>query len=145
MMGKSRHRSESSDEGGARPTQASCADLASKEHLTSLEGKARLVINSAKVRARPELDKHDSWLAQRHYKNFADKWPVRDPTVKNNIQYVDMEKISTLDFERHFIKNKIPCMMLNSQTEWQATKKWTKHRLGKKYRNQSFKCGEVSK
>merc|ERR1712000_410452 len=32
--------------------------------------------------------------------------------------------------------------MYNCTDHWPATKKWTTHRIGKKYRNQSMKCGE---
>jgi len=99
----------------------------------------------AKNSARPELTKHNSWQRHNYQRDFESIWPVDDPTVPNNIDYVDFtnktpEKI--LAFEQHYIRNKIPCIIRNGMDHWQANKKWTKRRLSKKYRNQSFKCGE---
>lgn len=139
-MQKSRRKTSCSSDDDVK--MAPSANPGDDSHLNSLEGKSRQVINQAKCNARPELKKTNSWCAHKYYKTFERDFPVIDPTVPNNIEYVDMNKISTEEFEKHYVKNKIPCMMLNSQTGWQATKKWTKHRLAKKYRNQSFKCGE---
>ena len=117
-------------------------DLSTQSHLTTLKGKSREIIFNAKVGARPELQKYNAWMLNNYHKDFEKRWPINDKTVANNIEYVDMDKISTNDFEKHYVRNKIPCVMLNSQNKWQATKKWNFHRLSKKYRNQSLKCGE---
>jgi len=142
-MNTTRRRPSYSSEEDDKPNYSQ-DDLSKQLHLTTLEGKARATIHKAKCLARPELYKSDSWLIKRYFEDFSNKWPVNDPTVRNNIEYVDMEKIGQLEFEQYYIRRKIPCMLLNSQKGWQAEKKWTKSRLMKKYRNQNFKCGEVS-
>ena len=102
-------------------------------------------IRKAMDAARPELTKHNSWQKHNYQKTFENDFPVRDKTVPNNIDYVDCKgwnEKDVLRFERKYIRNKIPCVLKNGMEDWQAMKKWTKRRLVKKYRNQSFKCGE---
>ena len=95
--------------------------------------------------ARPELTKHNSWQRHDYAKNFDKEYPVKDKSVKNNIDYVNVSGWTDKDvlkFEQHYIKNKIPCVLRGGMEDWQAMTKWSKRRLLKKYRNQSFKCGE---
>ena len=102
-------------------------------------------IRKAMDAARPELTKHNSWQRHNYHKNFEKEFPVKDRSVKNNIDYVDCSDWTEKDclkFEQHYIKNKIPCVLRGGMKDWQAMTKWTKRRLVKKYRNQSFKCGE---
>jgi len=99
-------------------------------------------IQEAKNAARPELARHNIWKCHYYAGKFDQNFPVDDPSVANNIDYVDMNKITTEEFQRKYIKALRPCIMLNAMNHWQANEKWTKHRLAKKYRNQTFKCGE---
>jgi len=102
-------------------------------------------IRKAMDAARPELTKHNSWQRHQYARDFEKRFPVNDKTVPNNIAYVDVSGFTPADnraFEEHYIRNKIPCVLRGGMRDWQAMKKWTKKRLLKKYRNQSFKCGE---
>jgi len=143
-MKSRRHRSRSQSSSGTEDDDAShhTHRQTSDEGLSS---RSQRRIQKAKDAARPELTKHNTWQRHDYQRDFEQRFPIDDPTVPNNIDYVDFTNVTpekVLAFEQHYIKNKIPCVITNGMTHWQANKKWTKRRLSKKYRNQSFKCGE---
>ena len=70
-------------------------------------------IQEAKNAARPELARHNIWKCHYYAGKFEQNFPVDDPSVENNIDYVDMNKISTEEFQRKYIKALRPCIMLN--------------------------------
>lgn len=121
--------------------QSNKSDHSDKCNTSDLD-RPQKKIQDAKNAARPELARHNIWKCHNYAATFKQKFPVNDPNVPNNIDYVDMNKISKEEFERKYVKALRPCVMRNAMNHWQANEKWTKHRLLKKYRNQAFKCGE---
>ncbi|OWF50526.1 bifunctional arginine demethylase and lysyl-hydroxylase JMJD6-B-like [Mizuhopecten yessoensis] len=104
-----------------------------------MDHRTRKRIREAKSRARPELgsDKN-GWCRY----NFAQTFDLSLQTVKDNVPRIDVTKTTKEEFIEEYEAPYKPVVLVNATKEWQATKKWTKQRLAKKYRNQKFKCGE---
>ncbi|KAK3102190.1 hypothetical protein FSP39_009492 [Pinctada imbricata] len=96
-------------------------------------------VREAQSKARPELG-HDKngW----HYFDYARTFDTSHRAVKDNVERVDVERVSHQEFIEKYERNYIPVVLTNVQREWPASFKWTERRLAKKYRNQKFKCGE---
>nr|XP_002127949.1 bifunctional arginine demethylase and lysyl-hydroxylase JMJD6-A [Ciona intestinalis] len=100
--------------------------------------KSRKRIRAAKKAARPELKGEEGWSGLKYQQWFD----VSFSTVRDNVERVDVGKLSCADFIEQYEKPNIPVVLLNTQNSWLANQKWTLERLKKKYRNQKFKCGE---
>jgi len=103
----------------------------------NFSSRARKRIREAKKKARPELSSSASWEEQNYYKTFDEYIKVND-----NVERISIEKVSPTEFINRYEKPYQPVVILDTQKEWMANYKWTLQRLGKKYRNQKFKCGE---
>jgi len=99
--------------------------------------RARKRIREAKKRARPELSSSSSWEEQNYYKTFENYTRVQD-----NVERISVDEVSPAEFISRYEKPYLPVVILDTQKEWMANYKWSLQRLGKKYRNQKFKCGE---
>ncbi|CAI9739971.1 Hypothetical predicted protein [Octopus vulgaris] len=104
-----------------------------------MDQRAKKRVKEAKLKARPELsnEKH-GW--RRH--NYCRKFDLTLSNVRDNVERVDVTKITYEEFVRRYESKYKPVVLLNVQEKWKATEKWTVERLAKKYRNQKFKCGE---
>ncbi|KAK2188078.1 hypothetical protein NP493_144g02004 [Ridgeia piscesae] len=91
------------------------------------------------VSERTELsnEKH-GWRRQEYAKTFD----LSLKRVKENVERIDARDIKPEEFIQKYEKNYVPVVITNLLNKWPATQKWTVERLGKKYRNQRFKCGE---
>ncbi|CAM1306200.1 JMJD6 (predicted) [Pycnogonum litorale] len=95
-------------------------------------------IRDAKSKARPELSEVNGWTKLEYCKKF-DASPEKVP---NTVERIHVKDVSLLLFVEKYEKIYQPVVILGSQDEWKAKCKWTLERIGKKYRNQKFKCGE---
>uniref|UniRef100_A0A1B6E1K2 JmjC domain-containing protein n=1 Tax=Clastoptera arizonana TaxID=38151 RepID=A0A1B6E1K2_9HEMI len=103
---------------------------------SKLDHRARKRIREVKRKARPELDKV-SW-AQLGYANQFDTFKM----VEDSVKRINSNIMSPQEFIEKFEKPYIPAVICGVQDSWKARQKWTIDKLGKKYRNQKFKCGE---
>jgi len=103
----------------------------------NFDSRARKRIREAKKRARPELSSSASWTEQNYFKTFDNYTRVKD-----NVERISVEKVSAAEFVSCYEKPYKPVVIQDVQKEWMANYKWSTQRLGKKYRNQKFKCGE---
>ncbi|KAK7099233.1 bifunctional arginine demethylase and lysyl-hydroxylase JMJD6-A-like [Littorina saxatilis] len=96
-------------------------------------------VREAKLKARPELShEKNGW----HCHNYVENFDLSFSSVKDNVERADASKLSTDEFIRRYEKTYTPVVLTNTQVDWTANYKWNLDRLGKKYRNQRFKCGE---
>ncbi|XP_022191241.2 bifunctional arginine demethylase and lysyl-hydroxylase PSR [Nilaparvata lugens] len=102
-----------------------------------MEYKAKKRVREVKRKARPELNDKGSWT-QLGYSSKFDTFK----SVNDNVERIHVNKVSTTEFIEKFEKPYKPVVIVGCQDNWKATHKWTLDRLGKKYRNQKFKCGE---
>nr|CAG4647077.1 EOG090X06UY [Megafenestra aurita] len=103
----------------------------------SFDSRAKKRIREAKKKARPELNSSAAWVEQAYYKDFKPYTLFCDGAER-----ISVETTSPQDFIDKFEKPYKPVVILDAQNNWMANYKWTLQRLGKKYRNQKFKCGE---
>ncbi|XP_017774027.1 PREDICTED: bifunctional arginine demethylase and lysyl-hydroxylase PSR [Nicrophorus vespilloides] len=99
--------------------------------------RARKRIKEVKAKARPELSTKESWTQMGYADDFAGFWDFED-----NCDRVIESDCSMADFVDKYESKYKPVVIQGSQDNWKAQKKWTLEKLGKKYRNQKFKCGE---
>ncbi|KAK3602615.1 hypothetical protein CHS0354_034198 [Potamilus streckersoni] len=104
-----------------------------------MDHRTRKRIKEAKCKARPELcsDK-DGWYKN----NYAETLDLSKETIHDNVERIDVRKVLPEEFIEQYESRYKPVVLTHVQDNWQAVEKWTLHRLQKKYRNQSFKCGE---
>nr|CAG4649359.1 EOG090X06UY [Scapholeberis mucronata] len=103
----------------------------------SFDSRAKKRIREAKKKARPELSSSAAWVEQGYCNNF------KSFTVFNDsVERISIDQVSPQQFIDRFEKLYKPVVILDAQKNWLANYKWTVQRLGKKYRNQKFKCGE---
>ncbi|GMT25778.1 hypothetical protein PFISCL1PPCAC_17075 [Pristionchus fissidentatus] len=97
--------------------------------------KAASKVDDAKKNARPELNNF-GWQTLGYAAKF------KFPPVVDTIQRDDATTLSVEEFREKYEIPGVPCILRNCARDWQANEKWTVERLGRKYRNQKFKCGE---
>ncbi|CAH0394674.1 unnamed protein product [Bemisia tabaci] len=102
-----------------------------------LHSRARKRIKATKRKARPELNDKGAWY-QLGYANRFDNFTK----VKDNVERIHVKDVSPQAFIEKYEKPYKPVVIQGIQENWDAHQKWTLERLGKKYRNQKFKCGE---
>lgn len=100
-------------------------------------------VKEAKRRARSELHEKHAWRMM----NCANSFHVHPEDIESRdvLERIDINQVSEKEFIDVYEKNYRPVVIRNAQTTWVANDKWTVERLEKKYRNQSFKCGEDDK
>nr|CAG4636200.1 EOG090X06UY [Eubosmina coregoni] len=103
----------------------------------NFDSRAKKRIREAKKKARPELNSSAAWLEQDYFNNFKSYTEVKD-----NVERISNLTTSSQEFIEKYEKPYKPVVILDCQKDWMANYKWTIQRLGKKYRNQKFKCGE---
>ncbi|XP_050441237.1 bifunctional arginine demethylase and lysyl-hydroxylase PSR [Adelges cooleyi] len=103
----------------------------------SSESRTKRRIQEAKNKARPELSDKDAWHTFKYADNFKPFTIVND-----NVERINVENVSPDVFVEKYERPYKPVVVRGLQNSWRATHKWTLERLGKKYRNQRFKCGE---
>ncbi|CAI6367250.1 unnamed protein product [Macrosiphum euphorbiae] len=101
------------------------------------ESRTRKRIQEAKNKARPELSDKYAWHAHGYADNFKPFTKVHD-----NVDRIDVEIVSPEVFVEKYERPYKPVVIRGLQNNWRASYKWTIERIGKKYRNQRFKCGE---
>jgi len=100
--------------------------------------RSRKRLREAKRKARPELSTRDMWVQR----NYAQTYDLSWHHIKDEIERIHVNDVSEKEFiERYELPYKT-VVIEGAQDHWQARYKWTLERLGKKYRNQKFKCGE---
>nr|ALS04439.1 bifunctional aminoacyl-tRNA synthetase [Acartia pacifica] len=100
--------------------------------------RSRKRIREAKRKARPELSSQDHWIQYRLSETFDLSWD----SVNDTVDRIHAADVSAEEFIEKYERPYKVVSILGCQDEWQAKYKWTLERLGKKYRNQKFKCGE---
>ncbi|CAF0909213.1 unnamed protein product [Brachionus calyciflorus] len=95
-------------------------------------------IKSIKKKARSELKTDEEWHKYNYYKNFD----LSYENLPDNIDRIDINKVSIEEFIEKYEKPYKPCIIKNAQTDWLAKEKWTLDKLEKKFRNKYFKVGE---
>uniref|UniRef100_A0A1B6GZ36 JmjC domain-containing protein n=1 Tax=Cuerna arida TaxID=1464854 RepID=A0A1B6GZ36_9HEMI len=111
--------------------------MAAETDRTKLEHRARKRIREVKRKARPELNSKGAWSQIGYTHNFE---PFK--IVNDNVERIDESSVTPEEFIEKYEKPYLPIVIRGCQESWKATYKWTLERLGKKYRNQKFKCGE---
>jgi len=94
-------------------------------------------LQEAKDKARPEL-KEFGWDTM----HMAERLDLDIASVSDELERIDGREVSVEDFIERYERPRRPVVITNLQTDWPASVKWNLDRLGKKYRNQKFKCGE---
>lgn len=89
-----------------------------------------------KRKARPELEDSD-WCEHKYVDNFSEFRCFVD-----NVDRIHLNNVSLEEFIKRYEKPGKPIVIKGVQDNWRARSKWTISKLGKKYRNQKFKCGE---
>ncbi|XP_034246987.1 bifunctional arginine demethylase and lysyl-hydroxylase PSR [Thrips palmi] len=102
-----------------------------------LHGRTRKRIREVKKKARPELSDKGAWYRIGYYNKFEPFTKVEDTCER-----IDVNDVSPEEFIEKYEKPYKPVVITGCQKNWRANEKWTLERLGKKYRNQKFKCGE---
>ncbi|KAL0279573.1 UNVERIFIED_CONTAM: hypothetical protein PYX00_001101 [Menopon gallinae] len=102
-----------------------------------MDHRTRKRVKEVKKKARPELNEKGAWERLQIYKRFHEFTQFED----------NCERINETDFSPEEFINKYerlykPVVICGIQDHWKAKFKWTLEKLGKKYRNQKFKCGE---
>lgn len=94
----------------------------------------------AKLRARSELNEENLWYAL----DAANTFRVTPDNVKarDNVERVNALKLTEAEFIHRYEKIYQPVVIKNAQLEWAAKEKWTLEQLSRRFRNQTFKCGE---
>ncbi|XP_008469455.1 bifunctional arginine demethylase and lysyl-hydroxylase PSR [Diaphorina citri] len=111
--------------------------VSTSETSKVLDSRARKRIKETKKRARPELNGKDAWF-ELGYADKFDKFKI----VKENVERIHVKDYSPQEFIEKYEKPNKPVVIKGVTENWNATYKWTLEKLGKKYRNQKFKCGE---
>lgn len=111
--------------------------MGSETFQVKVEHRAKKRVREVKKKARPELSDKGAWTQLGYASKFEDF-----KTVQDNVERIDVNSVSPEEFIEKFEKPYKPVVIVGCQDNWKATYKWTLDRLGKKYRNQKFKCGE---
>ncbi|RXG61569.1 Bifunctional arginine demethylase and lysyl-hydroxylase JMJD6 [Armadillidium vulgare] len=104
-----------------------------------MDHRTRKRVREAKKKARPELCIEKGTWTHLDYKNRFD---TSIDIVKDEVERIDVGQVSVEEFIEKFEKPYLPVVITGVTNNWKANYKWTLERLGKKYRNQKFKCGE---
>jgi len=105
-----------------------------------MDRRARKRIKAAKKKARPELNEKHAWRRMGYAHSFV--IVPSDIAPRDNVQRIDALKVSEVEFIEQYEKTYRPVVIVNAQKNWAAEEAWTLARIAKKYRNQTFKCGE---
>jgi len=100
--------------------------------------RSRKRIREAKRKARPELSSQELWIQHKLSTSFDIDWEKVNDTVPR----IHVNDFTEDEFIEHYEKPYKVVTIRGCTDNWQASFKWTLERLGKKYRNQKFKCGE---
>ncbi|CAH8554346.1 unnamed protein product [Heterobilharzia americana] len=110
--------------------------------MSSKRNKYERRVQSAKRRARSELgESAHNWYACA----YADKFDLSLNSVHDRCPRINACKVSYEEFVTKYERPYQPVVIQNIQKDWKANDNWTIKRLGKKYRNERFKCGEDDK
>ena len=73
---------------------------------------------------------------------FADSFNLSPASVRDNVPRIHTDDVSLEEFVDKYERPYRPVVIVGATNGWKASYKWTLSRLGKKYRNQKFTCGE---
>ncbi len=68
-----------------------------------------------------ELKHEDEWYKHNYYKTFDMSYN----NLPDNIDRIDVNKVSLEEFIERYERPYKPCILLNTQNEWLAKEKWT--------------------
>ena len=68
-----------------------------------------------------ELKNDEDWHKHQYFKNFN----LDYSNIPDNIDRIDVNKVSIDEFIEKYEKPYKPCILLNSQNDWLAKEKWT--------------------
>uniref|UniRef100_A0A8D8LQI1 Bifunctional arginine demethylase and lysyl-hydroxylase PSR n=1 Tax=Cacopsylla melanoneura TaxID=428564 RepID=A0A8D8LQI1_9HEMI len=111
--------------------------VSTSETSKVLDSRARKRIKETKKRARPELNGKGAWYEL----GYADKFDTFKK-VTENVERIHVKDYTPDKFIEKYEKPNKPVVIKGIMENWNANYKWTLEKLGKKYRNQKFKCGE---
>eukprot|EP00117_Sycon_ciliatum_P011226 scpid66327/ scgid12799/ Bifunctional arginine demethylase and lysyl-hydroxylase JMJD6; Histone arginine demethylase JMJD6; JmjC domain-containing protein 6; Jumonji domain-containing protein 6; Lysyl-hydroxylase JMJD6; Peptide-lysine 5-dioxygenase JMJD6; Phosphatidylserine receptor len=95
-------------------------------------------IREAKEKARPELKGEEGW-SRYNFSRTLHLWPHK---YVDNVERIHERDFGPAQFIERFERPGHPVIISGIVDTWPAKERWTIQRLGKKYRNQRFKCGE---
>jgi hypothetical protein len=73
---------------------------------------------------------------------YAKSFDLNPDAIRDNVPRIHVQDVSEAEFVERYERVYKPVVITGVTNEWKASYKWTVSRLGKKYRNQKFKCGE---
>lgn len=73
---------------------------------------------------------------------YAASFDTNPAAVRDNVARIHVDDVSAEEFVEKYERPYKPVVIVGATKDWKACHKWTMSRLGKKYRNQKFKCGE---
>lgn len=68
-----------------------------------------------------ELSEKHGW----HCLNYAQTFDLAHSTVKDDVQRIDVTKLSKEEFVKQYEQTYTPVVLTNAQTDWPAKYKWT--------------------
>ncbi|KAK6624562.1 jumonji domain-containing protein 6 [Polyplax serrata] len=102
-----------------------------------MDHRTRKRVREVKRKARPELNEKGAWENLQIVKRFHEFTNVED-----NCERINVADVTPKEFIEKYEKLYKPIVICGIQDNWKAKHKWNLESLGKKYRNQKFKCGE---